>query len=484
MTAAYLIEIWLHGDFRLVQIAARRTIVRIVYRYLIYWSGCSPRIGLAKLDECCRRCVYYSSHAATKTTRNNRELFEYTSGRWIRHNEDRRLVERRLVFNVDELKNAAGNAVNRPASNIKSFRKLAEGGFNRVFDISIVDGSSILAPLPYPSMLPRRLTVASEVAAIAFYILMEKLPGRPLGNAWFELPKQGKLRVLHQIVELETKLFNGNLPASWGIYYAHDLPPFAPRIVIPGSDDGLCIGPYTAHRWWFGERGDLDIDRGPQKELAWIHQHGRPRFPFERAYRGSFGYKKQDPEKHAKSLANYLRLAHFLESMYFVPPRLPDDFESMDENERARAQELFRRCHVHFFYLGSTQRMNQSHRHALEQQANLLKRRIYDDAGSRWEDLNTPLQIDLVRVSQNWPKVLRANSDGFIPEFPIALPEDDIKRIFSLKQSHRDVDSDLEKISEKARSIREDGIVSVNDDPWLKEMSEHHWPLDDWDEDG
>lgn len=49
-----------------------------------------------------------------------------------------------------------------------------------------------------------------------------------------------------------------------------------------------------------------------EKELAWIHAHGQPRFPFERAYRETLGYKKQDPEKHAKSLAQYMRIAHHL----------------------------------------------------------------------------------------------------------------------------------------------------------------------------
>jgi hypothetical protein len=82
----------------------------------------------------------------------------------------------------------------------------------------------------------------------------------------------------------------------------------------------MCIGPYAALRWWFGERGDLDIDRGPRKctqdqyicmlltyldddpclvlktaaakELAWIRAYGKPRFPFEREYREAFDYKK------------------------------------------------------------------------------------------------------------------------------------------------------------------------------------------------
>lgn len=151
------------------------------------------------------------------------------------------------------------------------------------------DGSSILARLPYPSTLPRRLAVASEVATLAFvrahgiptprvlgfliddnvvgaeYILMEKLPGRPIEDTWFDLSEQERLKVLHQIVRLETKLFTIDLPASGSIYYARDLSPSTPKIDIPGSDGGLCIGPYAALRWWFGERGDLDIDRGPRK---------------------------------------------------------------------------------------------------------------------------------------------------------------------------------------------------------------------------
>jgi aminoglycoside phosphotransferase (APT) family kinase protein len=184
---------------------------------------------------------------------------------------------------------AAAKSVNRSTSDIKSFRKIAEGGFNRVFDISMKDGSSILARLPYPSTLPRRLSVANEVATLAFvrahdipspqvlgysigdnavgaeYIFIEKLPGKPLGDSWFDLSEQDRLKILLQIVKLEAKLFSIELPASGSIYYARDLSPGTPKIDLPGSDGELCIGPYAALRWWFGERGDLDVDRGPRK---------------------------------------------------------------------------------------------------------------------------------------------------------------------------------------------------------------------------
>lgn len=151
------------------------------------------------------------------------------------------------------------------------------------------DGSSILARLPYPSTLPRRLAVASEVATLAFvrghgipvprvlgystdvnpvgaeYILMEKLPGRPIGEAWFDLSEKDRLKILLEIVNLEAKLFTINLPASGSIYYAHDLPQDTPRIPILGSEDGLCIGPYASLRWWVDDRASLNIDRGPRK---------------------------------------------------------------------------------------------------------------------------------------------------------------------------------------------------------------------------
>ncbi|KAH8724530.1 kinase-like domain-containing protein [Phaeosphaeriaceae sp. PMI808] len=556
------------------------------------------RGGLLCSSYLSRRRTFGSSIATMKDIEHNHDLFKYTSGRWI-YNEPRRLKERYLPFNVDELIKAAAKSVDRPTSDVKSFRKIAEGGFNRVFDIVMKDGSSILARLPYPITLPRHLAVASEVATLAFvraqgvpaprvvgysaaiennpvgteYILMEKVPGKPIGDTWFDLSDQERLKLLLQIVELETKLFNIALPASGSIYYARDLPSSTPRIDIPGSD-GLCIGPYAALRWWFGERAKLDIDRGPhtdprlvlqtvaEKELAWIHAYGQPRFPFERAYRETFDYKKQDPAEHAKTLADYVQLAPYLlptcstlnlpilrhpdlqpnnifvsedhsitglidwqhslvlptflassipnlfqnyddeQSMSFVPPQLPDDFTSMDEEDRAFAQEQFRRRHIHFFYLGFTQRMNKFHWSALEQETGLLKRRIFNDAGSPWEGLNIPLQMDIVRVIQNWPKIAPVDSKGSISACPILVTDEEVQRRAALNESLREVDSEMERINrvlgvasdgwtrnesfedakERAKSIREEGLDAVSDDPWLLEMSTKHWPFDDYNE--
>jgi len=202
------------------------------------------------------------------------------------------MVERRLVFNVSELKKAAAKALNRPASDVYAIEKIAEGGFNRILEVTMNDGSSVLARLPYPSTAPRRLAVASEVATLDFlrtngisvprvldysigenavgveYMLMERLPGKPLSDIWFSLAEEERCHILHKIVLMETKLFANRLPACGSIYYPRDLPNGTPRIDIPESDGSLCMGPYASQKWRYGERGNLDIDRGPRKSCS------------------------------------------------------------------------------------------------------------------------------------------------------------------------------------------------------------------------
>lgn len=94
---------------------------------------------------------------------------------------------------------------------------------------------------------------------------MERVPGRPIGDAWFDLSDEQRLKVLHDFVQLEAKLFALHLPASGSIYFAHDLPQGTSNVKIPGSEGRLCVGPYAALHWWWGERGGLDVDLGPRK---------------------------------------------------------------------------------------------------------------------------------------------------------------------------------------------------------------------------
>ncbi|KAL4783168.1 kinase-like domain-containing protein [Aspergillus varians] len=467
------------------------------------------------------------------TIDDNRQLFEYTSGRWI-YNEKMRLSERHGVFNVDALKSAAAQSIQRCDADIKYLSKLAEGRFNRVLQLTMVDDTQLLARLPYPSTRPKTLAVASEVATLAFlrahglpvprvhaystdaknpvgseYIIMEKLSGQPLGDRWFDLSDKQRLKVLLQLVQLEAKLHTIELPASGSIYYSKDLPSDLPRIVI------IKLG--------------LSIDRGPNtdaidalckpalKELTWLRTYGRPRFPFQRAYRESMEYQLSLPDVHMRSLEAYLKIAPNLltsvlplflaagipkffqnydnpELLAFRPPPYPD-LDGMDEEEKAGALDDSRHRHTHFFYLAFTQRFNEPHFRTMDQPTNMLTRRIFSHAGEPWEGNNIPLQADLVLITKLWHE--------FSPSpCPISFTSAEANSIMRLQDMQEEVDLDLKRVRNaigisvngwtptdkyedacsRARQMKVRGLAFL-DTEYEREMTARHWPFDDQDED-
>lgn len=206
------------------------------------------------------------------------------------YNEHLRLSERYLNFNVSALKNVVATASGRASTDITTFFKLAEGGFNRIFQANFRDGKSVIARLPYPSTEPEHYAVASEAATLGYlrlhgfctpevyawcstrenpvgaeYIIMEKLDGTPLGDIWYSMTPKVQHKVIRQIVEWETRLMSLNFPACGSIYYHKDLPS-EKTIPLPGQQDAaFCVGPIAHYSWWRGERRTMHVDRGPCK---------------------------------------------------------------------------------------------------------------------------------------------------------------------------------------------------------------------------
>lgn len=128
-------------------------------------------------------------------------------------NEDARFQEHYVKFNITELQHKAAETVNRPYCS--QIIKMADGGFNKVFLLTMDDGSEVVARIPTPIAGPRGLTTASEVATMRFlretlhipvprvltysptsdnpvgaeYILMKRLRGEALGPKWLSLSK-------------------------------------------------------------------------------------------------------------------------------------------------------------------------------------------------------------------------------------------------------------------------------------------------------
>ena len=212
-----------------------------------------------------------------------------------RYNEPLRLKERILHFDVAELKRVAAAAVSKDAAGVQSFHKLAEGGFNRVFELTI-DGLQVIARLTYPLTYPKHFSVASEVATMdlvrsygvpvpkvldysatsnnavgAEYIIMEKVNGRDLGDIWYELSEKERIKVVAQVARLESVLFSISLPGCGSVYYKRDLKNGTEAVnIIAGegaveSAGQLCIGPDVAQKWWSDKRDQLSVSRGPCK---------------------------------------------------------------------------------------------------------------------------------------------------------------------------------------------------------------------------
>lgn len=305
------------------------------------------------------------------------------------------------------------------------------------------------------------------------------------------------------------------------------------------------------------------LSRVAEKELAWLKAFGRPRLPFERAYRECMNYEKSSPEEHIDSLEKYLRIAPYLvpretrfhkpilrhpdlqpsnifvsedldivgiidwqhcsilpqflaagipkyfqnyhdeESLRFVPPQLPQNLAEMDSEEQCEALERFRRRHLHFFYLGFTQRFNPTYFEALDRRTDLLTRKLFSHAGEPWEGNNIPLRTDLIYITQIWQELLEEN--GYdkedMPLSPISFTEPEAQNTINILLQQEETDAQLENIQntiginadgwtsneeyedavERAKLVKKQGLESL-DTQEEKEMTSKHWPFDDFDE--
>ncbi|KAI0289096.1 protein kinase subdomain-containing protein PKL CAK Fmp29 [Russula brevipes] len=263
-------------------------------------------------------------------------------------NDVLRHAERSRDFNVNGLRRLAAESVGRSSDDIVDLKKLAEGGFNRTFLITMRGGFRMVARIPYPITVPKYFAVASEVATMALlrssglpipevygyspapdntaeteYIFMEFVEGTSLSDKWFDLGEGDIISISRQLAELESKMMSITFPAGGSLYYTKDLEKVA-RPGIPLEDERFCVGPDTRLPLWYGRRSHLDVDRGPyssaeaalargaDKELAYLEQFGRPLLPFQRERREGYQYKKQSPSDHVENLGRYLLIASSL----------------------------------------------------------------------------------------------------------------------------------------------------------------------------
>ncbi|KAJ0422842.1 kinase-like domain-containing protein [Aspergillus carlsbadensis] len=431
------------------------------------------------------------------------ELFKYTSGRWI-YNEPLRLAERYLEFNVPALQQAIATATGHSTSDIASFFKMSEGGFNRLFQATFSDGKNVIARIPYSSTRPEHYAVASEAATLDYlrlhgiptpkvygwcstranpvgaeYIIMERLDGAPLGDVC--------------------------------IYYQKDVLS-GDGIPLPDlGDREFCIGPIAHYSWGpFGER-----------ELKWATTFAKPRLPYERLYREIYGFQQASPESHIQTLQaspldrpvmrhpdfqpNNILIAesneivglidwqhssilplgiaagipsHFqnygdLDSEKLLEPQinLPPDFESLDPSEQSSIREIMRKR----------------------------------AAGTPWEGDSITLRAETIRTIQSWQILITEdsinNDKGKCTTPPFEYPNTTIQDTLQLDAQQKEADTAVEEMrdalgvdvlgwvpneeykaaKEKAGEIKA-RMLEAAETPRDVTAIQYHFPFDDFDE--
>ncbi|KAF9493683.1 hypothetical protein BDN71DRAFT_1067027 [Pleurotus eryngii] len=275
------------------------------------------------------------------------DLFNYTSGRWV-YNDALRHKERKVTFDVDGLCRLAAESVNKSLTDVVRLSKLAEGGFNRSFVITLRGGRQMVARVPYPVTVPDYYAVASEVATIEYlrscgipapevygysadsnnaagssYILMDFVQGSKLSDVWPSLSDQDVISIIHQLTQLESQMMSLSFPAGGSLYFTRDLEKISPGLGIQLEDKRFCVGPDTKLALWYG-RTQLGVNRGPyhsaeealaaaaHKEIAYLKRFGQPLLPLRRERRPSYKFEPQSPSDHIENLEQYLNITSSL----------------------------------------------------------------------------------------------------------------------------------------------------------------------------
>ncbi|KAJ3892054.1 hypothetical protein GG344DRAFT_46066 [Lentinula edodes] len=194
-------------------------------------------------------------------------------------NNDLRVAERRREFDVEELCRLAAQSVGRSSQDIKTFVKLAEGGFNRTSLINMHDGFEMVSRIPYTITIPKFYAIASEVATVCFLRSL----GLPIPEVYdyspsLELNKLTQDRVHFRFLQVQPHIAEIGTSdklhkdifclRSGSLYYTEDLEKTTGRKGILLNDKRFGVGVDARVRMWYGRRSHLDVDRGPCTPLS------------------------------------------------------------------------------------------------------------------------------------------------------------------------------------------------------------------------
>lgn len=169
-----------------------------------------------------------------------------------------------------------------PADRDLSATPFSAGAFNKLYKITISDGNSPEYIFRVTSPIEPFYKTASEVATLSYlrehtsipvpgviahsstaenelgfeWILMEKMPGGPLGQVWRSIDQEARIRATKVIAGIVRQLrgIGQNLNAIGNLYFCEELKAFNNAVQMQRVDDKYVLGPIVTSNMFIGGR--------------------------------------------------------------------------------------------------------------------------------------------------------------------------------------------------------------------------------------
>ncbi|KAJ0424982.1 hypothetical protein BJY00DRAFT_308870 [Aspergillus carlsbadensis] len=403
-------------------------------------------------------------------------LFTYSSGRFL-YNEQTRLTERRVPFNIRALNDAIANSITGHGA-VKSLTKLSEGGFNRVLLATMEDGFRAIVKIPYSIAVPKKYATASEVATLTF--LRSKgipVPARSTGgraqprtpsgsstSSWNTSRASGPIRsgtdptkYLLAVAEKEIKwvekfgkpiesefphntVFPGFRSPTDYLGLLKKYPQIAPYLLPKGSPN--LSRPVLRHPDL--TPSNIFIDPTSFKVTSIIDWQHSAITPFFLTAGDPRLFENPDAELPAGLDA----------------PKFPDNYNTLPAEEKAQADELLRRQTLFYLYRVFNGGLNKVHLEALRDPLRLQRQEIVDLAGRQWSGNIISLRRALMRMRQVWPYLVGKDSDSNANiECPIDFSEAEVRDQAEKEEMWYNLNKLVAHWREELRGLSEEGWI-------------------------
>jgi hypothetical protein len=293
-----------------------------------------------------------------------------------------------------------------------------------------------------------------------------------------------------------------------------------------------------------------------ERELAWLGKFATPRYPREPLYRAFYDDRVVSPGVQMQILRDYLNLVPLLvpeqaglskptirhpdlspsnilvsssgeitglidwqhtsvlplflqakipkhfqnwgdaDSENFRAPRLPENFDDLEESEKISALETYRKRQLHYFYIGYTERHNKIHFQAIDKPHLVMVNKLYDTATRPWEGDNTSLKAEIIKLSRSHH--LDAAFSHTRETFPINYTEEEITQCLAIDDKQQEADAQMQTLRDcftinidgwvsselyeqakaRAQDVRQQMMDAADTDEERKEIEEN-WPFQD-----